>query len=252
MANNYFKFKQFTIHQDRCAMKVTTDACLFGAWTAEKVRAVSLESREVQEGGFTSVMDIGTGTGLLALMLAQANHDTYIDAIEIDQDTFEQANENIAASPWPDRIHPVHCDAKAMDGSRQYDIIISNPPFYEKELRSGNSQKNKAHHDESLLIDDVLTIIQRNLKPRGRFYLLLPYKRNEETEAVITKNDLTISHKTFVKQSTQHDYFRVMLSGVHRPEKKQRVVASEIAITNPKKEYTMEFTNLLKNFYLYL
>ena len=243
MANNYFQFKQFIIHQDRCAMKVTTDGCLFGAWVGKKIRGMKSEVR--------NIFDVGTGTGLLSLMIAQQTN-TNIDAIEIDKETYEQAKENIAKSPWADRINVIHGDVKEFSGLMQYDIIISNPPFYENELKSGNNQKNKAHHDEGLLLEDLLTIIQQNLKPVGEFYLLLPYKRNDEIETCFTKNKLTITQKTLVKQSTQHSYFRILLSGKHSEKKKQTFITSEIAIRNKEEKYTPGFIDLLKEYYLHL
>lgn len=258
MANNYFQFKQFIIYQDRCAMKVTTDACLFGACAGRKIRNTEREIQDQQSEAksenapFKNVLDIGTGTGLLSLLIAQANNNVHIDAIEIDKDAFEQAKKNVASCPWHDRINVMHGDAKEINGSQQYDIIISNPPFYENELSSGNSKKNKAHHDEGLLLDELLKIIQRALGPQGEFYLLLPYKRNEEAEAAIAKNKLSISNKTFVKQSTQHGYFRLILSGTHLTNKKENMATNEIAITNEKKEYTPAFVSLLKDYYLYL
>jgi tRNA1Val (adenine37-N6)-methyltransferase len=121
VANNYFQFKQFTIHQDRCAMKVTTDGCLFGAWIAKQVDGNKL--------AVDNILDIGTGTGLLSLMIAQQSP-AKIDAIEIDKETYEQAKENVAASPWAERINIIHGDAKQLPASQQYDVIVSNPPFY--------------------------------------------------------------------------------------------------------------------------
>ena len=226
-------------------MKVTTDGCLFGAWLGEKIR--STKNSEVR-----NILDIGTGTGLLSLMFAQKNPETFIDAIEIDKEAYQQAKENISNSPWADRINIIHTDVKKFSAQHQYDIIISNPPFYENELKSGNNKKNKAHHDESLLLDDLLAIIKRNLKPGGEFYLLLPYKRNEEIENIIAKNGLAISHKTLVRQSTKHNYFRIMLTGKNKSDKNENFITSEIAIRNEKQEYTPAFINLLKNYYLHL
>src|SRR5256885_14986571 len=104
----YFQFKQFIIHQDRCAMKVTTDACLFGAWIVKNVSRSVVSGQSIAN----NVLDAGTGTGLLSLMYAQKNPDAKIDAIEIDEDSFLQAKENIAASPFTERIHVIHSDAK--------------------------------------------------------------------------------------------------------------------------------------------
>src|SRR5262245_3491214 len=130
MANNYFQFKQFTIHQDRCAMKVTTDSCLFGAWVASRESAA-----RSSPGTRRRILDIGGGTGLLALMLAQRTN-AFIDSIEIDKDAFQQAEENVKASPWSDRISLYHGDAREFSFQHKYQTIICNPPFYEKELKS--------------------------------------------------------------------------------------------------------------------
>lgn len=224
-------------------MKVTTDGCLFGAWAAKKLRSTKSELQ--------TALDIGTGTGLLSLMIAQQSK-TKIDAIEIDKETYEQAKENIANSPWSDRINAIHGDVKEFLVLKQYDTIISNPPFYENELKSGNTQKNKAHHDESLLLDNLLTIIQQNLKPAGEFFLLLPYKRNDEIETCLAKNKLIVTEKILVKPSTQHGYFRMLLSGKHLTNKKEDFITGEIAIRNEEQKYTSGFIDLLKEYYLYL
>ena len=113
-------------------MKVTTDGCLFGAWIAENMKKESLL--------YNHCLDIGTGTGLLTLMLAQEN-EIAIDAIEIDKDAFEQAVENVTASPWSGRIQVVHADVREFESENQYDVIISNPPFYERELKSDDAKK---------------------------------------------------------------------------------------------------------------
>jgi len=246
VANNYFQFKQFTVQQDRCAMKVTTDGCLFGAWVAKE----SGESNENLQS--KNVLDIGTGTGLLSLMFAQQHFKSTIDAIEIDKEAYEQAKENSSSSPWADKINVIHGDIMEFQPSQQYDVIISNPPFYENELKSGNSKKNMAHHDNALLIDDLLAIIKQNLKPKGRFYLLLPYKRNNEIDSCIAKNNLTIVQKVLVKQSTQHNYFRILLSGKHTENEKEDFITTEITIRNKEEKYKPEFIHLLKDYYLHL
>jgi tRNA1Val (adenine37-N6)-methyltransferase len=248
MANSYFQFKQFTIHQDRCAMKVTTDACLFGAWAAERVGS--------RESGVGTVLDIGTGSGLLALMVAQES-DFSIDAIEMDQDAFEQASENVAASPWGDRIKTFHADARdpiaiGFEFPNKYDVIISNPPFYENELKGDNVKKNIAHHNEGLLLPELLGIIKTNLKPEGIFFLLLPFKRNEEIKKLIIESNLSIGQLTFVRQSTKHDFFRMMISGKIKTDEKVETLIDEISIKDGTNQYTPAFINLLKDYYLHL
>lgn len=229
-------------------MKVTTDGCLFGAWAAERV--VSRESF------VRSVLDIGTGTGLLSLMIAQqCNAD--ITAVEIDTESFEQASENITASPWANRIKLFHADARTFEFPDQYDVIISNPPFYENELKGDNAKKNIAHHNEGLLLPELLSIIKNNLKPGGTFYMLLPYKRNDEIRKLLTESGLAIGQLIFVRQSTQHDFFRMILAGKFKKGEANEMVIDEISIKNhsyagPDDPYTPEFINLLKDFYLYL
>jgi tRNA1Val (adenine37-N6)-methyltransferase len=250
MSNSYFQFKQFTIQQDRCAMKVTTDGCLFGAWATRKVG--SLESGVVSQISETrTVLDVGTGTGLLALMLAQEGEFS-IDAVEVDKDAFQQASENVAASPWADRIKVFHADIREFEFPNQYDIIISNPPFYEKELKGDDAKKNIAHHNEGLLLPELLAIIKKNLKPGGSFFLLLPYKRNEEIRKMFTENDLAIQQLTFVRQSTKHDFFRIMLEGKLKTDEVAETIIDEISIKDEQDQYTPAFVNLLKDYYLHL
>lgn len=240
MSNNYFQFKQFTIHQDRCAMKVTTDACLFGAWLAEKINN--------QRSKAKNILDIGTGTGLLSLMLSQ-KADAIIDAIEIDKDSFEQASENIKASPWAERINIIHDDARHYSFSYKYDIIISNPPFYENELKSDDKKKNIAHHGDDLSLKELLTIIKNNLVETGRFFLLLPYKRNDEIKKMFSGSDLSINEMVFVKQTDRHSPFRIMISGKLRKEEPAEILLDEIVIKDKTGQYTERFIVLLKEYY---
>jgi tRNA1Val (adenine37-N6)-methyltransferase len=245
MANSYFQFKQFIIYQDRCAMKVTTDACLFGAWTAEEVKRqeVTRQTSDVRR-----VLDIGTGTGLLSLMLAQKTN-ALIDAIEIDHDAFVQANENVSDSPWKDRVKVYRADASQFEFASKYDIIISNPPFYENELKSADAKKNLAHHD-GLSLQQLLKLIRENLSPHGSFFLLLPYKRSEEAEKLIDDSGLSILQKISVRQSLNHDLFRTMIQGAHESDKEK--ITAEISIWDEQQQYTPVFIELLKYYYLYL
>ena len=240
MANNYFQFKQFVIHQDRCAMKVSTDACLFGAWVASDMQNMERAS--------TKILDIGTGTGLISLMTAQKNVGNF-DAVEIDIEIAAQAKENAAASPWKDNIRIFTGDIKSFYPSECYDVIISNPPFYENELSSTGVKKNIAHHSAELTINEVLDSIKNLLKKDGRFYLLLPFKRWNEIEKLLEVHHLYIQQKITVKPSHRHPPFRVMVRGGF---KKQLLQDLELSIKDDDDNYTMQFTQLLKDYYLYL
>jgi tRNA1Val (adenine37-N6)-methyltransferase len=243
MANSYFQFKKFTIQQDQCAMKVTTDSCLFGAWVARTVQA--------KNGQAGNALDIGSGTGLLSLMLAQKNPTTIIDAIEIDPAAAKQAEQNIRESPWKERINITSADVKDFRFTKKYDVIISNPPFYENELKSSNKIRNTAHHNESLLLTELTGIISDHLSPEGYFYLLLPYKRGNEIKKLLL-NLFDITHMLLVRQSTKHDFFRIMLEGKLKSANTSEIKIEGVAITNDRKEYTDEFTGLLKEYYLHL
>ena len=224
-------------------MKVTTDACLFGAWTAQKVESEKLKVE--------SVLDIGTGTGLLSLMLAQKNIEIKIDAIEIDKDAAEQAQGNAELSPWKEQINIVQGDVKGLSFEKEYDLIITNPPFYENEIRSASDSKNVAHHSENLTLKDVLVIIKKNLRETGSFFLLLPYKRNEEIKKLLKDHDLNISKILFVRQSVKHDYFRIFIKGSLNAEEKETEF-DELSISDEQQQYTNEFVRLLKDYYLHL
>lgn len=249
MPNPYFQFKRFTIHHDRCAMKVTTDASLFGAWCAEEIRSTKYEIRRMRdEKQNINLLDIGTGTGLLSLMMAQKN-DCTIDAVEIDKEAAQQAAENIAASPWQKNITVHHTDILKFYSEQPYDVIISNPPFYEKEIVSDDHKKNTAHHSNRLKLSEVLHFIKNHLSPTGNFYLLLPIKRKTEALSIINKLGLFLQKKIIVSPSEVHTPFRLLIKGSLQPS----VTGEEIFfISNEQEQYTPEFIALLKDYYLHL
>lgn len=242
MANSFFQFKQFTIHQDKCAMKVTTDACLFGAWVARELKA--------QQHSIRNIIDIGTGTGLLTLMVAQKNSGLEIDAIEIEKNAFEQAKENINGAGFKNKICLWNDNILREQYFRRYDTIISNPPFYENEIRSKDNLKNIAHHDEGLPLEKLLPVIKNMMHAPSRFYLLLPYKRSKEIETLFQRNQLCPTKIVSVRQSVNHSYFRLMIEG--SLFKDYEALESEIAICESDGQYTSDFIKLLKDYYLNL
>ena len=242
MANSYFQFKQFTVHQDKCAMKVTTDGCLFGGFVANRNNNSTLV--------INNCLDIGTGTGLLSLLLAQKK-DCFIDAIEIDLAASEQAKENSESSSFVNKINIIQADARKFSFEKKYDLIISNPPFYEKELKGDEEKKNIAHHREELPLTDLLTIIKDNLNTNGKFYLLLPFKRNEEIKKLIAANNFQIETIIYIRQTVNHDYFRIIVSGKFSTENQEETLLEEMAIKDEIGNYTLAFVTLLKDYYLH-
>ncbi len=218
-------------------MKVCTDACLFGAWisTRSKQWAVS------------SVLDIGTGTGLLSLMLAQSSK-AKIDAIELDEAAAQQAADNFEASTWHERLQVITADARTVHLGKQYDLIISNPPFFENDLKSGNAQRNMALHSDSLSFEELLDSIYKHLSPEGKFAVLLPYHRRNEFVALALNHHFFLEEAISVQQTTRHSFFRSMLLFG-----REKIVALDsVIVIRDEDVYTPAFCELLKDFYLKL
>ncbi len=237
MSNHYFQFKQFTIHQDKCAMKVSTDACIQGAWTPIANNVVH-------------VLDIGAGTGLLSLMLAQRNSNIHIDAIELDADAAMQAQENISASPWADRVEVMQGDVTTHSFTRQYDMVICNPPFFNNSLLGDDEQRNSVRHTISLSYEALLTVLQNVLTPTGYAAILLPAAEHELWQQLLAKNGWAIAKLLQVHPKEASSYNRVIsLCG------KQPMTETEIEKLQIYKQgggYTESFTQLLQPFYLKL
>lgn len=240
MPNSYFQFKQFTVHQERAALKVSTDSCLFGAWVSEEVKSKKLKVK--------NVLDIGAGTGLLMLMLAQ-KIDAFIDGVEIDQPSYEQVKENLNASPWKERLHLFLGDVKEVHFKKRYDLIISNPPFYEGDLKSSTTNRNIAMHDEGLKLDELLKVVDENLGDEGCFAALLPYHRADRFITDAEVYHLHMAKRTDVKQTVNHSFFRTMLLFVKNKVKPEK---DSMSVKDDKNGYTPEFIELLKDYYLYL
>ncbi|MFL5788341.1 MAG: tRNA1(Val) (adenine(37)-N6)-methyltransferase [Flavisolibacter sp.] len=235
MGNPYFQFKQFTVYHDRCAMKVTTDGVLFGAWISSTIPPVPLKGRlrserlkvlekipSLEEGIKKRILDIGCGTGLLGLMVVQKN-DVLVDAVEVDKEAAEQAKENVEASQWRERIRVVNEDILNFNPEYKYDVVVCNPPFYEKEIRSGKVAKDTAHHSEQLKLDQVFDVIGKHLRDDGVFYLLLPGKREKEMERLMRKKKMILKKKLVLHLSETNK--RLMIEG-------ERILNSEQGIVN--------------------
>ena len=236
MSNSWFQFKQFRVQQDRCAMKVSTDACIQGAWTPVAK-------------GVRNVLDIGTGTGLLSLMLAQRNNDIYIDAIELDETAAMQARENMEASPWRGRIKVFQGDVRIFPFDKQYDMVICNPPFFNNSLLGDSEERNNARHTLSLAYEDLLDVLSKVLMPEGYASILLPYAEHQQWEMLLEKNGWGINRKLLVQPRSGSLPNRVVSICT---KDSQQAVTEGLIIYEGQHEYTAEAKELLKAFYLRL
>jgi tRNA1Val (adenine37-N6)-methyltransferase len=239
MSNSYFQFKTFIVHQEHCAMKVCTDACLFGAWVGDQLQS--------KKSKVNTILDIGTGTGLLGLMLAQKT-EAVIDLIEIDNAAAQQAADNVETSPWKNRVQVIQGDIRYMHLGRKYDCIISNPPFFENSLKSPDGQRNLALHSDMLRLDELIAIAHTHLSDDGSIALLLPYERGDECIKTARTNGLYLYQRANVRQSSKHDYFRSMLLFTIE---NNTPVTREISIRE-NSNYSFEFVSLLRDYYLHL
>ncbi len=220
-------------------MKVTTDACLFGAWVA-----AFLSTQPTHE---TSILDIGCGTGLLSLMIAQKTNAS-IEAIEIDEQAATQARENVEASPWGNRIEVLAKDLRLFSPVKKYDQIVVNPPFYEKEIPSNHPGKNAAHHGEGLLLGELFDWVKMNLKMEGSFHALLPYKRKQEINTLLNKTGLFAEEWVVIKPTSQALPSRILLRA--KFGKPVAILESEQVITTEANQYSNFFRDLLSDYYL--
>ena len=235
--NSFFRFKQFSVDQDKCAMKVCTDACVFGAWA-------DVENAD-------NILDIGTGTGLLALMAGQRNAEAKIDAVELDQNAFSQALENVAKSPFFNRIDVINSAIQDFNPGKKYDCIITNPPFFQSDLLSPRAQKNQAHHAVSLSFDELLLSIDRLLSDQGKCNILLPV---DEAQIFMAKA-LSLGWIMVKKLTLYHDKnkrpFRQLMTFKRDYLSENQTIDEDLFIYGEdSKVYDPNFKQLLKDFYL--
>lgn len=221
-------------------MKVTTDACLFGAWCAQKLSTTETNGQHI--------LDAGAGSGLLSLMVAQKTN-LRIDAVEIDAAAAGQAQDNVRASPWKENIRVIAADLLHWKPAKKYDAVIANPPFYQNEWKSSQRAKNVAHHDEGLTLRSLLQLLDACMTETGNAYLLLPAKRETEILHLLGLFGFRLRHLVRVKQTLTHAPFRLMLQ-IDRSG--GQTATEELAVKDENDRYTAAFSALLKNYYLYL
>lgn len=233
MPNSFFTFKQFTIHHDRCAMKVGTDGVLLGAW-------VNLRNSH-------RILDIGTGTGLIALMMAQRCNDSNITAIDIDTEAVSQANENIQASPWKERVIAMQQDIRSFHPDESFDTIVSNPPYFVNSLKSSDSQRNTARHTDSLSAEDLMQKAAELLTEDGHFSIILPTKQIEDLIQISERVGLYPSRRTNVITRPGLTPKRTLMEFCKR---KSSFPTDELIVELDRHVYSEAYIALTRDFYL--
>mgnify|MGYP006200522395 FL=1 len=231
-----FTFKQFSVNQDRCAMKIGTDGVLLGAWTP------------LINNPF-NVLDIGAGTGILSLMLAQRSNAEQIDAIEIDEDAYEQCVENFEASPWGDKLFCFHAglDEFVDEPEDEYDLIISNPPFYTDEYKSDNASRDLARFEDALPFEELIEAAALLLSDNGIFSVIIPNKEEERFVSMCKELDLFPLKITRVKGTPTSEIKRSLLAFCRI---EQTPIIDELVVEISRHNYTPEYIELTKEFYL--
>jgi tRNA1Val (adenine37-N6)-methyltransferase len=232
-----FQFKQFSVQQDRCAMKIGTDGVLLGAWTP------------IDNNPF-SILDIGTGTGIIALMLAQRSNAQQIDALEIDEDAYEQSVDNFENSPWSDRLFCFHAglDEFVEEPEDEYDLIVSNPPFYTEDYKTENEQRDLARFADAMPFEDLIEAAALLLSENGIFSVIIPFKEEEKFIALANEYELYPIKITRVKGTPASEIKRSLIAFVR--DENTAVLTDELVIETARHIYTPEYIELTKDFYL--
>ena len=218
-------------------MKVTTDACLFGAWVAQEISQLMPKT----------VLDIGAGTGLLSLMIRQKNSKVRITGIELDEDAYKEAKENIENSAWRSSIELIQGAVQEYQTNNKYEVIVSNPPFYRNSFKGRNERKNRALHSSHLPMEDLAEHVSRLLANHGTFYLLYPEEEMQEFIQIASIVELYPAALVTVRNEVEKSVFRQMAKF---EMKEIETIASEIIIRKPDQKYTDTFWALLKDYYL--
>jgi tRNA1Val (adenine37-N6)-methyltransferase len=231
-----FRFKQFEINQAGAAMKVGTDGVLLGAWAGLGHRP-------------ETILDIGSGTGLIALMLAQRFDAEQIDGVEIEGQAFEACSENFEISPWSDRLFCYHASLQefATEFGPEYDLIVSNPPYFAEGIQDLETARSQARKQCALPFTELLSGVNKLLTSKGRFELILPFREEVAFIEAAATYDLFPRQIMRVRGNEQVEVKRSLLSFSRIPEAIQQ---SLLTIEKSRHQYTEDYINLTREFYL--
>jgi len=233
-----FHFKQFSIEQDKCAMKVSLDACVFGALC---------ETHKAEH-----ILDIGTGTGLLSLMLAQRSH-AHIDAVELDELAAQQAIQNIEHSPFSKQIRVHTTDIKQFNSAKKYDLVVCNPPFFSDHLKGPDAKRNQARHNDGLSFGELSKSIATHLSKLGKVWILLPCSELDRFLKFAQQENLTLHQKWWLSSRPQKAPHRVIFTLIHTSTLVASAPDEQLTVhTESGPEYSADFKSLLCDYYLKL
>ena len=233
-ANDMFKFKQFTIDDSACAMKVGTDGVILGAWA------------EVSDA--KRILDVGTGSGLIALMISQRNAQATVDAIDIDGDAVSQASANVKASPFGSRIRLKTVDFAVIEKNEKYDAIVSNPPFYNEQTNCPDTRRDAARHTSSLPFETLICKARAHLNDDGCLSVIIPYGEASNFIATAAAHKLALSHRTDIHPNPRKEPKRTLLT--FKCKRLNSTTTDKLFIRNEDNEYSTEYKLLTKDFYL--
>ena len=228
-----FRFKQFSIAQDNCAMKVGTDGTLLGAWVkADKPQ---------------QILDIGTGTGLIAMMMAQRFENANIKAIELDLDASQQAFENFQKTKWSNRLSLEYISLQEFQHTASFDLIVSNPPYFENNLKTNDKQRTQARHTDTLSFESLIECSAKLLSQKGSLAIILPSKSKSKVEKIAKNYKLHLNRLCWVKGNDKTTIKRALLQFSFS---KHPFEENILIIEKKRHVYTDKYTQLCKDFYL--
>ena len=236
-SNKSFNFKQFSMNQDNCAMKIGTDGVLLGAWS------------DVKEAN--NILDIGTGTGVIAIMLGQRNTHATIHGIEVDELATQQAKENMASAPWSERLNAflISIQQYALITDRKYDLIVSNPPFFTGGTLSSNQDKTNVRHTVKLPHGELLEAVRALLTDEGRFCVILPLIEGLRFQELAESYHLYCTKRTDVIPVLEKKATERLLLQFEKTRKPIEINTLVIQKASIRHNYTDEYIQLTKDFY---